>query len=771
MRSGFDDDRKKWNDVGLFSRKVPQSLFNLTKSLRMNINASITPSDLTDDFQREKINLGGMRCAACAQLIEFRLKHLKGIERVTMNYAGHRVDVNFDSHAINLHQIIDAVQDLGYQAVPEGSQVPFIQHKKWDIWRLFVAAFAMMQSMMYAFPSYLVPHPEVGGDLTPDIDHLLKLACFALAIPVLLFSSAPFFRSAWRDIKNRHMGMDVPVSVGILATFIMSTWATFEGGPVYFDSMIMFVFLLLAGRMAEARVHEKSTAALRSLTQITPTFAECIPDYPDTRTTVRVEAQHLHVGDFVFIAPGAQIPADGIVVEGNSECDESWMSGESRSHPKEVGSTLIGGAINLSSPLIMRSEHVADATQFAHLLRMMESASNEKPPLVALADRHASQFLTVIMLLSLITGIVWWQIDSGRAIWIAISVLVVTCPCALSLATPGVMSAIIGLLAKRGVLVAKGSAIENLARASHIVFDKTGTLTEGKLRVCAKQFWRDDANDLQICKIMASNSLHPVSKALASYADLPDASIQLDAIEEQAGQGLEAAFHGKRYRLGRLSYVRELSPQWVDDIDTLPDVFKQSSLCTFGDENGLIALFALNDVLRPDAKLMTEQLQAMGKQLHILSGDSSSVVKYIADELHLDHAVGNMRPDEKYQTIQALQKAGERVVMVGDGMNDGPSLSIADVSVAMGQGAPITQARSDVLLLSNRLLDFSYAVHMCQRSLRLIKENLAWSVGYNALAIPAAATGLIQPWHAAVGMSLSSLIVVCNSLRLLIKKK
>ena len=592
----------------------------------MNINPGITPSDITDDLQREKINLGGMRCAACAQLIEFRLKHLKGIQRVTMNYAGHRVDVNFDSTAINLHQIIDAVQDLGYQAVPEGSQIPFIQHKKWDIWRLFVAAFAMMQSMMYAFPSYLVPHPEAGGDLTPDIDHLLKLACFALAIPVLLFSSVPFFRAAWRDIRNRHMGMDVSVSVGILATFFMSTWATFKGGPVYFDSMIMFVFLLLAGRMVEARVHEKSTAALRSLTQITPMFAERMPGYPESRTTVRVEAQHLQTGDVVFIAPGAQIPADGIVIDGSSECDESWMSGESKSQPRTTGDALVGGAINLSSPLIMRAEQVADSTQFAHLLRMMESASNEKPPLVALADRHASQFLTVIMLLALITGIVWWQIDASRAIWIAISVLVVTCPCALSLATPGVMSAIIGLLAKRGVLVAKGSAIENLARATHIVFDKTGTLTEGKLRVCAKQLWRDDSVALQVGKIMAASSLHPVSRALAGCNDLPDAAIQLDAVTEQAGLGVEAQYQGKRYRLGKLSYVQELAPQSAADLESLPVVFHHSSLCTLGDENGLVALFALNDVLRPDARLMTEQLQAMGKQLHILSGDRKSVV-------------------------------------------------------------------------------------------------------------------------------------------------
>jgi len=728
----------------------------------MNVTATSPEASLLS----EKISLNGMRCAACAQLIEFRLKQLKGVSEVRMNYAGHRVDVSWQPGATSLHHIIDAVQDLGYGALPNGDQHLLEKKHKSDIWRLFVAAFAMMQVMMYAFPSYLEPHPEAGGDLTPDIDHLLKLACFALAIPVLLFSSTPFFKSAWRDIKNRHIGMDVPVSTGILATFFVSTWATFSGGHVYFDSMIMFVYLLLAGRMIEQRVHQKSTAALRSLTQLTPTFAQYLPDYPASRSATQIEALQLQIGDCVLIPPGAQIPADGIVLEGNSECDESWMSGESRPQPKKVDSSLIGGSINISSPLIMRAQQVADGTQFAHLIRMMETASNEKPPLVALADKHASQFLTIIMLLAVVTGLVWWQIEPARAIWIAITVLVVTCPCALSLATPGVMSGIIGLLAKRGVLVARGSAIEGLARAEHIVFDKTGTLTEGKLKVCASRIYRP--NQLTPCASMAAQSLHPVSKALASQLGEPETNCT--DILEVAGQGIEASNAGTIYRLGRLSFVQELSATTIDTA-TLPAEFTGVSLCAFGDAQGIIALFALNDILRPDALQMAQQLQAMGKQLHILSGDSQQVVQLIAAQLHLDHAQGNMSPQEKYLAIQGMQKNGAKVAMIGDGMNDGPGLSIADVSIAMGQGAPITQARSDVLLLSNRLPDLAYAIRMCQRALRLIKENLAWAVAYNLLAIPAAITGYIQPWHAAVGMSLSSVIVVANSLRLLIVKK
>jgi len=737
------------------------------------ISMSLPPASLTE-LTREKIELNGMRCAACAQLIEFRLMQLPGVKGVLMNYAAQRAEVSWEPAATNVHQIVDAVHALGYGALPAGDKKQHANRHKAEMWRLFVAGFAMMQVMMYAFPSYLVPKAEIGGDLSPDLDHLLKLACLALALPVLMFSSLPFFKSAWRDIKNRHVGMDVPVSVGIIATFTMSTWATFFGGHVYFDSMIMFVFLLLGGRMIESRVQQKSQSALTSLTQFSPNIAQYMPDFPASRQMQSVPAVNLNPGDYVMVPAGAQIPADGCVIEGVSDCDESWMTGESQPCAKQAGSMVVGGSINVSNPLIMQATQVADTTQFAHLLRMMESAANEKPPLVALADRHASQFLTVIMVLAVLSGIAWWSIDPSRAVWIAITVLVVTCPCALSLATPGVMSAVLGLLAKRGVLVARGAAIEGLARAEHIVFDKTGTLTQGKLSLQGHRFLRDDPvalrQALQVCAVMVAGSLHPVSKALAGHAVLDGEAVALgdapvvDDLVEDPGQGMMAHSQGKSWRLGQVDYVQALHGYPLD----IPTEFVGTSLCGFGDADGWIALFSLSDSLRPDALAMVQQLTALGKQLHILSGDNPDVVRRIADELQLQDAQGNLRPEQKYAAIQQMQKNGARVVMIGDGMNDGPGLSIADVSVAMGQGAPITQARSDVLLLSNRLLDFAYAVRMCTRALRLIKQNLAWAVLYNIVAIPAAVAGVIAPWHAAMGMSLSSLIVVLNSLRLLI---
>lgn len=728
------------------------------------------PAALPDAALRhDKLLIGGIRCSACSQLIEFRLRQLAGVSAFQINAATHHAEIRWNPKKINLNRIIGSVADLGYSALPGGADAAVLgRESKAGLWRLFVAGFAMMQVMMYAFPAYLVPNPQMDGDLTPDIDFLLKLASLAITLPVLVFSALPFFQAAVRDLRNRHVGMDVPVSVGILFTFIASLWATFMGGPVYYDSLIMFVFLLLSARMIEAKVHRKSTSALRALTQLAPVYAERLLAYPDTRRSERVTAAQLNVGDHLLILPGTQIPADGLVVEGDSDCDESLMTGESHPVSKAVGAELIGGAMNLSGPLVMAATRVGDETQLSSLVRMMESAASEKPPLVQLADRHASRFLTAILLLAMVTGLVWWQIDPARALWIAVTVIVVTCPCALSLATPGVMSGAIGQLAKHGVLVARGRAIETLARATHFVFDKTGTLTQGQLRLVATQFLRNDpALDAFAIRSLAAElagaSMHPVSRALAWSGAAPQQfSGQYEVVREVAGQGVEATHQGLRYRLGNVRFVQDLHGQPL----TIPPDYAGSTLAALGDANGWIALFGLEDALRDDAKALINFLREQGKEIILLSGDRQDVVARVAHELGIAAAYGDLSPGQKHDAVKKMQGQGAVVAMVGDGMNDGPVLSLADVSVAMGQGAPISQARSDIVLISNHLLDVSHAVRITSKSLALIRQNLAWAVLYNLVAIPAAAFGVLAPWHAAVGMALSSLVVVLNSLRI-----
>jgi Cu2+-exporting ATPase len=727
---------------------------------------------MPETFQEEQISIRGMRCSACVQLIELRLRALPGVILFTVNLVSHRATIRWDGDLINLSKIIQTINELGYQAFPFGvKDDQEKQEKKKEWWRLFVASFAMMQVMMYAFPAYFYPVAEVNGDLTPDIDFLLKWASLVMTIPVVLFSSRPFFEGAWRDIRNRHIGMDVPVAVGIIATFIASVLATLKGGAVYYDSLIMFVLFLLIARTIEARVHRKSTAALRSLIQLTPALAEKLEDYPHSQQRKKVNVSDIKVEDHVWISVGDSVPVDGVIVNGQSACDESWMTGESRAVSKKVGDKVVGGALNLISPLVVRVEKVGNDTQLSTLIKMMEVAANEKPPLLALADRYASRFLTVILILSVITFFVWLEIDARRAIEIAIAVLVVTCPCALSLATPGVMSGAIGALAQRGMLIARARAVESLTRVTHVIFDKTGTLTEGKLLlhetrlVSANKEWNSE-NVLMYAANLAKVSLHPASLALVNTLKLSkETEIIFENVQEIVGQGISAQRGGEEYRLGNFSFVAELSNR--DPLLTSKEVF---TIVALGNTKELIALFFLKDALREDAIDLVSSLQKKGKQVIILSGDNSVLVDSIGAQLKVDQAIGQCSPDKKRDIVQSIQKSGGVVAMVGDGMNDGPVLSLSDVSIVMGNGAPISQATSDMILVSNRLKEIGAAFSFTTKAMRLIWQNILWALIYNVVAIPSAVMGILVPWHAAVGMSVSSMIVVLNSLRILSKK-
>ncbi len=737
----------------------------------MSIPSGTSTTKATDaapeHFLQDKLALSGMHCAACIQLIEFRVRQIPGILAFAINPATHRADVQWDAAQTGLSQIIQAIVQLGYGALPANQSPDEFerQQNKLAIWRIFVAGFAMMQVMMYAFPAYLVPVPTADGDLTPDLDKLLKIASMVLAIPVVGFSALPFFQSAWRDIKNRHIGMDVPVSLGILLTFFASVWATYQGGAVYFDSAIMFVFLLLGARWIEQKVQKRTGAALKILTQLQTLIARVLPGFPQQRDVLEKDASQLLEGEIVLVVPGAQIPADGIVVEGCSECDESLMTGESLAIPKAVGDTVIAGAVNMSGKLVVRATQVGQQTRLASLIGMMERAAAEKPAIVLLADKHASRFLLIIMLIAIVAGIAWASIDPSRALWIAISVIVVTCPCALSLATPGVMAAAIGLMAQHGLLVKSGKAIQGLAEATHFVFDKTGTLTAGRMQVAECRDLTSSVLARQLAFRLASESAHPVSKAIANYLSGwqgQGVDLQLQNVREVAGAGIEAELNGVIFRLGQPVYATQALPAPF----VLPPELTGKSVTVLADQEQVHLILLLDDVMRDDAPQLIQSLQKSGKQVMLLSGDAEEAVQNLAALCGIKDARARMSPLDKHNVVKALQTNGARVVMVGDGMNDGPVLSIADVSIAMGQGAAISQTRSDLLLMSNRLNDLMFGLSVSEKAFRLIRENLMWAIVYNLIAIPAAVVGWLEPWHAALGMSLSSLLVVLNALRL-----
>ncbi|MDR2238843.1 MAG: heavy metal translocating P-type ATPase [Zoogloeaceae bacterium] len=714
--------------------------------------------------------LEGITCAACVWLNERHLSRQDGVMAVEINYATRRARVRWDEQRIHLSGILAAVTAIGYRAYPyDAARAEEIagRERRAALWRLFVAGFGMMQVMMYAVPAYVAGE----GEMSVEIAHLLRWASLVLTLPVVLYSAAPFFRNAWRDVRLKRVGMDVPVALGVGSAFAASVWATLTGaGEVYFDSVTMFVFLLLGGRYLEMLARHRCVRAIERVGRALPAFAERLPAWPD-KTAERVAVSALAPGDCVLVAPGQTVPADGSMIEGESEVDESLLTGESRPVPKTVGSALTGGTVNIRSPFVLQVEKVGEATRLASIVRLMERAMNEKPRLVRLADRVAAWFVAALLVLALATGIVWSQIDPARALWIFVSVLVVSCPCALSLATPAALAVATGAFSRLGLLVSRGHAIETLARADHFVFDKTGTLTWGRLRLLetlplggmpAEAALQTEA--LQLAAALEQGSEHAIGAALrAAVSDAPLPATQ--NIQATTGQGVEGIVDGCRVRLGR--------PAFAGAMHGLPlpreaqQLFAGGDTCVvLADETGWLAAFRLGDRLRDGADDLVRRLRGLGCRVSLLSGDAPEAVAQVAGALSITDAHGGMAPQDKHDFIARLQAQGAVVAMVGDGVNDAPVLAQAQVSVAMGGGTELARNQSDVVLLGEGLAALAKGVALARRTHRIVRQNLGWAFVYNLSAIPLAMAGWVTPWMAGIGMSMSSLLVVANALRL-----
>ena len=724
--------------------------------------------------QEAALILEGITCAACVWLNEAHVRRQPGVTAIDINYTTRRARVRWDERVTKLSAILEAVAAIGYRAHPYdiGRAEELAQkERKAALWRLFVAGFGMMQVMMYAVPVYLA---QVGteGDMTPDIEQLMRWASLILTLPVILYSAAPFFMSAWRDLKLRRVGMDVPVALGVGAAFAASVWATLSAaGEVYFDSVTMFVFFLLTGRYLEMMARQKAARSVETLARAIPAFATRLPGWPLSTADIageRVAVAELHAGDAVQIKPGETVPADGFVLDGVSAADESLLTGESLPVPKRAGDALIGGSVNTASPLVMRVERVGEATRVAAIQRLMERAAAEKPRLVEMADRVAGRFIVALLLLALATALAWWWIDASRALWIFVAVLVVSCPCALSLATPAALTVATGALAARGVLVTRGHAIEALARADRFIFDKTGTLTVGRMALVeAIPLQGDAGHALALAAALERGSEHPIAKALAEGAAAAGtaAAVEVDGLRATTGAGVEGMIAGESWRLGSPEFVAGLHgrevPAAVQAIVGAGD-----TVIALGSASGWQAFFRLSDGLRPEASAMVTKLAAAGIRLSIFSGDAPAAAARVGALLGIADARGGLSPEDKHAALKALQDAGETVAMVGDGVNDAPVLAQAQVSIAMGGGADLARANADIVLLGNDLQALPQGLALARRSLRIVKQNLVWAFGYNFLAIPLAMVGWVTPWMAGIGMSASSLLVVLNALRL-----
>jgi Cu2+-exporting ATPase len=719
------------------------------------------------ETEREaSLMLEGITCAACVWLNERHIGQLPGVTGVSVNYATRRARVRWDTTRIKLSDILAAIAAIGYRAHPYDASrhEELAQKERRDaLWRLWVAGFGMMQVMMYAIPVYLAGE----GDMSSDIETLIRWASFFLTLPVVLYSAAPFFKGAWRDLKLRRVGMDVPVALGVGVSFAASVWATVtQSGEVYFDSVAMFVFFLLGGRYLEMTARQKAVSVTEALARLLPAFCQRLAGFPAHGEPEQVMVSDLKAGDVVLVRPGDAIPADGRVLEGQGNVNEALLTGESRPVPKQAGDAVTGGALNMESPLWVRVEQVGEATRLSAIIRLMERAAMEKPAIVELADKIAQWFVGVLLFLALLVALGWSLVEPSRALWVTVSVLVVTCPCALALATPISLTVAAGALAKDGLLVTRGHAVETLARANCFVFDKTGTLTRGNMRLLevAVPEGEDRQAALEQAAALEQVSGHPLAVALRQAAGdvrLPPVT----NLQAEAGRGLEGLLHGKRLRVGRPDYAASLvqretfacPPDWQASGDTI---------IALGGEAGILAFFRLGDEIRPEAAGLIRDLKAANCQVVLMSGDAEAVTCRVARQLGIEDARSAMSPQDKRDAVAALQAKGLIVAMVGDGVNDAPVLAQAQVSVAMGAGAQLARAQADLVLLSEDLEHLRRGARRSRFALRVIRQNLSWSFVYNFLALPLAALGHVMPWAAGIGMSASSLLVVLNALRI-----
>jgi len=708
--------------------------------------------DTGEHLKQAVLILEGITCAACVWLNERHLMQLPGVKSVQVNYASHRARVTWDAREITLSKILAEIQQLGYHAHPYNAQRAANsreQQRKKDLRRLAIAGIAAAQVMMLAVALY------AGGwyGMEAGTVQLLRWFSFALTVPVLVYAARPFYAAAWSALKIRRPNMDVPVVIALLAAFAGSVANTVWGqGHVYYDAINMFVLFLLGTRLLEQGARERSVEAAENLLKLAPAMA--------TRVTAHgqqlVPVLELVPGDRLLVKPGETFPADGMVEAGISGVDEALLTGESRLVAKQPGAAVIAGSINIDGPLTLSVTGIGENTVLAGIVRMLDQALAQKPRLAQLADRIAGQFTWALLALTALVGLAWWWFDPARAFDSVLAVLVVTCPCALSLGAPAALAAAGSHLLARGVLITRGHALETLARVDHVVFDKTGTLTYGKPLLAATHplaEW-DARQCLRWAASLEQASEHPLAAPfLAQIA--PEDLLPVTDARNEPGQGVSGIIDGRRYFIGRTAL-----PVQADAAET------GATQVWLADETRLLAKFVLADTLRSDAKPLIDALKAQGLRLSIFSGDDAATVRHIGEQLGIDDCRGGLKPADKLAAVRALQAAGGVVMMLGDGVNDAPVLGAAQVSLAMGGGTQVARASSDIVLLSERLIEVAHALVLSRRTMRVMRQNFAWAIAYNLIAVPLAAVGWVSPWLAALGMSASSLIVVANALRL-----
>ena len=695
-----------------------------------------------------QLTVEGITCAACGWLIEKQLARVNGINQVSVNVSERRAAVTWSDEMIHLSGILKALKKIGYAALPfqpDQHEASYQNEQKQFLKKLGLAGLMTMQVMMLMTGLYF----DLFGAIEAETRQYFYWVALVLTTPVVFYSGSTFYLGAIKAISARTVNMDVPVTIAVFGTYIAGIKSTLlETGDVYFESICMFIFLLLLSRYLEHRSRHRATQISANMMQYIPVTAHRLSDDGKVEPCL---AKHLAVGDKVLVKAGETIPVDGRIIEGASAIDESMLTGEFEPVLKETGAAVFGGTVNQQNTLIIEVHQQLKYALVNQIIRLQSTAMANKPKAAQMADSFSRYFVVAVLAISALTFAYWTVQGNNEAFWIAIAVLVATCPCALGLATPSALTCAMARLNKQGILLKRADALEQITGIDTIALDKTGTLTEGKFGIADRWFANPAQADylFNVTASLESRSEHPISKAFSASE-----SFAVSDFEVTAGGGIRGSVDGQQYLLGSASFTQA-------DPSAVPVSANVYLVC-----NGeCLAAYEVTDSLKSDTAETLAGLDSF--QLVLLSGDTQQNVDKLAAKLPLAVATGELTPEQKYQAVQKLQAQGHKVMMLGDGINDAPVLASADVSVAVGNATDIARNAADVVLLSESLSTVPSLVDIAAKTRRKIRQNILWALGYNLLILPFAVSGLLLPWMAVIGMSLSSIIVVSNSTRLL----
>lgn len=709
------------------------------------------------DRQTATLALEGMTCAACAWLIERQLMNTPGVSKVVVNSATERLYVEWAAETTRLSKILQAIHQVGYKALPfqqADLEATYEKKRRGYIRRLGVAGIASMQTMMVAFGLYF-----------DDIDDTTRLYFWWVSLlftaPVIVYSCQPFFVNALKALKARSLNMDVPVALAMAIAFVASFYATVtDTGEIYYECVTMFAFFLLSGRFLEMQAKHKAVANAANLMKLIPAIAE--RQTPDGWQQVMVK--YLEQGDVIRVKAGEAIPADGELLEKEAWCDEALLTGESRPVNKKYLDTVYAGAINQEHPITIRIQATRQETLLSGIIALQDSALEQKPKFVRLADIVSRYFVAATLVITTLTYIAWMFVDPSKAFWVMLAVLVATCPCALSLAAPTAMSGAVSRLNRSGILMKQAVLLEALPQMKTLCVDKTGTLTHGKFAIIERYYPDSRSSDNahnndpawveKIAASLESYSEHPIARPIQRLS----AHAAVTNVENHPGLGLSGTIQGTDYRIGSLDFIREWHPHFE-----LPLAHANVILAS---REQVLGAWQIDDQLRQDTAVTLNWYRQQGFRIVMLTGDSQQRADSLAKELAIDEVHAGLKPEDKLSVLQTLRQHGP-VLMVGDGINDGPVLAGADGSVTFATGSDLAQTSSDVVILTGELAGLRRLYETARLTRRVIRQNFTWAIGYNLVILPLAVTGHVGPLLAMLGMSASSLIVMSNSLRLM----